>query len=59
MQDQPITKYCRGCGETKPAREFSRDGANRDGLRRRCDVVCADCHVERHRIMRLDHPVLG
>jgi len=43
-----FTKTCRKCGETKPADEFPRQPARRDGL----SSWCKACHAEACRAWR-------
>lgn len=49
-------KHCPGCGETKPAEEFHKRSASKDGLARECKpcrkAACADDY-RRHRAARL------
>jgi len=48
-----ITKTCRDCGETKPAGEFYKNPANRDGL----GCYCRGCNRARNRASYRKHQV--
>ena len=44
-----MTKYCPGCGETKPAHKFYSDDSHKDGLRTYCKTCTSKATSRRYR----------